>query len=425
MSSILTSANIMKMDVTLNVFTLNCWGIIGISRHRKERMEAIASHIASSDYDFVFLQEIWSQKDFQMICKKAAAVLPYSHYFHSGVLGSGVCILSKGIIVDAAQYQYSLNGYAHKILHGDWYGGKVVGLCKVLHYGLKMNLYVTHLHAEYDAFHDQYLPHRVAQAFEFSQYVRHTSETADLSIIAGDFNTEPTDLPYKVIVHNSGCIDSYMNQKNPVVENTCVRTTCGHPDNIYTSSKELNHSPAGKRIDYILYKCGSGTYVECLTCETPLDRIPETTIPYSDHEAVVAQLHIFKSVDAPPQPESFKSRLDAIDSSQLILRKSLKELQNSRLMYILLSCLLLALLMVTTLIDDIGAFGIIIIFFQFIATIVLAFCLWMALIVNKIEYSAIMSSCKAMAILTNTLLNEYNEKLSNDLITPDCPHEII
>ncbi|GFT76314.1 sphingomyelin phosphodiesterase 2 [Trichonephila clavipes] len=58
-------------------------------------MEAIASHIASSEYDFVFLQEIWSQKDFQMICKKAASVLPYSYYFHSGVLGSGVCISSK------------------------------------------------------------------------------------------------------------------------------------------------------------------------------------------------------------------------------------------------------------------------------------------------------------------------------------------
>ncbi|GFT76315.1 sphingomyelin phosphodiesterase 2 [Trichonephila clavipes] len=271
-----------------------------------------------------------------------------------------------------------------------WWGGwweRLVRVIKellkrtlVVHHGLKINLYVTHLHAEYDAFHDQYLPHRVAQAFEFSQYVRHTSETADLSIVAGDFNTEPTDLPYKIIVHNSGCVDSYTEQKNPpVVEDTCIRTTCGHPDNIYTSSKELNHSPAGKRIDYILYKCSSGTYVECLTCETPLDRIPDTTIPYSDHEAVVAQLHVFKSMDAPPQPENFKCRLDAIDKSQLILGKSAKELQNSRLMYILLSCLLLALLMVTTLIDDIGVNIAIIyralfkcIIFQIFITLVLA-----------------------------------------------------
>ncbi|GIY81830.1 putative neutral sphingomyelinase [Caerostris extrusa] len=414
------------MDLKLNIFTLNCWGIVGISRHRKERMEAIAAHIASSDYDFVFLQEIWSQNDYQMICKKAADVLPFSYYFHSGVLGSGVCILSKSIIVDVAQYQYSLNGYAHKILHGDWYGGKVVGLCKILHHGLRINLYVTHLHAEYDAFHDQYLPHRVAQAFEFSQYVRHTSETADLSIVAGDFNTESTDLPYKIIIHNAGCVDSYITAKEPpVVDNTCTRTTCGHPENIYTSNKELNHSPTGKRIDYILYKCGSGTYVECLSCETPLGKIPDTSVPYSDHEAVVTQLHVFKSVEAPQHQENPKARLEAIDSSHIILRKNLKELQNNRLMYILISCLLVALLLISTLIEDVGAFCIIIMFFQFIATIALAFCLWMALIVSKIEYSAIISACKAMTILTNSLMNEYNEKLSTEFITPATPQEII
>ncbi|KFM82038.1 Sphingomyelin phosphodiesterase 2, partial [Stegodyphus mimosarum] len=289
----------MKMDVKLKIFTLNCWGIVGISRHRKQRMEAIASHIASSNYDFVFLQEVWSEKDFQLICKKAAAVLPFSHYFYSGVLGSGVCILSKSCIVDVAQFQYALNGYAHKILHGDWYGGKVVGLCKVIHHGLKINLYVTHLHAEYDAFHDQYLPHRVAQAFEFSQFVQLTSETADLSIVAGDFNTEPTDLPYKVIIHNAGCIDTYLSQRNPDLLNcSTIKTTCGHPDNLYTSRKEINRCPTGKRIDYILYKCGTGTHAECLTCDTPLGKIPGSSIPYSDHEAVVATLHVFKSIEA-------------------------------------------------------------------------------------------------------------------------------
>lgn len=73
------------------------------------------------------------------------------------------------------------------------------------------------LHAEYDAFHDQYLPHRVAQAFEFSQFVKMTSETADLSIVAGDFNTEPTDLPYQVIIHNADCVDAYLTQKTAIL----------------------------------------------------------------------------------------------------------------------------------------------------------------------------------------------------------------
>ncbi|XP_054709244.1 putative neutral sphingomyelinase [Uloborus diversus] len=406
----------MKMDLKLDIFTLNCWGIVGISRHRKERMQAIASHIAVSNYDFVFLQEIWSQDDYQMICKKTADVLPYSFYFHSGVYGSGVCILSKSCIVDSAQCQYSLNGYAHKILHGDWYGGKVVGVCKVIHHGLKINLYVTHLHAEYDALHDQYLPHRVAQAFEFSQFVQLTSETADLSIVAGDFNTEPTDLPYRIIIHNAGLLDSYDSQKN-IDALECLKTTCGHPDNIYTSRKELCHSPKGKRIDYVLYKCGSGIHVDCLSCDTPLGKIPGTSIPYSDHEAVVAKLHVFKSLAVPAHQGNPKARLEAIDNSHTILRKNLKELQNNRLVYVLLSCLLMALLLVTSLVEDIGAFSIIILFFQFIATIALAFCLWMALIVNKIESNALTCACKSMSILINSLMNEYNVKLSSNFST--------
>lgn len=41
----------------------------------------------------------------------------------------------------------------------------------------------------------------------------------------------------------------------------------------------------------------SGTYVECLSCDTPLGKIPGESIPYSDHEAVVAKLHVFKSLE--------------------------------------------------------------------------------------------------------------------------------
>lgn len=402
------------MDLKLDILTLNCWGIVGISRHRKQRVEAIASHIAESNYDFVFLQEVWSQDDFNLICKKVADVLPYSYYFYSGVLGSGICILSKSCIVDAALCQFSLNGYAHKILHGDWYGGKGVGLCKVIHHGIKINLYVTHLHAEYDSFHDQYLPHRVAQAFEFSQFVKLTSETADLSIVAGDFNTEATDLPYQVIIHNTACVDAYLTQKSSILDSPIIRTTCGHPDNIYTSQKEISQSPAGKRIDYILYKYGSGTYVDCLSCDTPLGKIPGTSIPYSDHEAVVAKLHVFKTIEAPAPLISPKKRLEAIDRSYTILCKSIKELPSKRLMYILLSCLLMALLLVTTLIDESGPFGIIILFFQLIATLMLGFCFWMAFIVHRMEYSALFSACKSMEILTNALMNEYNVKLSSD-----------
>lgn len=141
---------------------------------------------------------------------------------------------------------------------------------------------------------------------------------------------------------------------------------------------------------------------------------------------IYEQLILINSyLPAPKQPDNPKARLEAIDGSHNILRKSLKELQNSRLIYILLSFLILALLLLTTLVDNIGALGIILLCFQFVATLVLAFCLWMGLIVNKIEYSALMSACKAMCVLTNALMNEYNETLSTGFSSPIASPEII
>lgn len=63
-------------------------------------MKAIAENLKSGKYDFVFLQEVWVESDFQLIAEKVIDVLPHSHYFHSGVIGGGICILSIAPIVD-------------------------------------------------------------------------------------------------------------------------------------------------------------------------------------------------------------------------------------------------------------------------------------------------------------------------------------
>ena len=41
-----------------------------------------------------------------------------------------------------------------------------------------------------------YVGHRVMQALEAAQWIKLTSSGADLTIYAGDFNTEPVDVPY-------------------------------------------------------------------------------------------------------------------------------------------------------------------------------------------------------------------------------------
>lgn len=45
-------------DKSLRVFTLNCWGLMFVSRHRVQRIKSIAQHIKEQDYDIVFLQEV-------------------------------------------------------------------------------------------------------------------------------------------------------------------------------------------------------------------------------------------------------------------------------------------------------------------------------------------------------------------------------
>ncbi|KPJ10699.1 Putative neutral sphingomyelinase [Papilio machaon] len=187
------------MDFTLNIFTLNCWGIPGVSKNRKERIEAIAKYLMQSSHNIVCLQEIWSEKDYLFLKDSLKEVLPYSHYFYSGVLGSGLCVFSKWLIQDVFFHQWPLNGYIHKIHHGDWFGGKGVGLCRIRYEDKLINVYCTHLHAEYHE-DDMYLAHRVLQAYSTAEFVNLTTSPADVSILAGDLNTAPGDLSFRYYI---------------------------------------------------------------------------------------------------------------------------------------------------------------------------------------------------------------------------------
>lgn len=84
-----------------------------------------------------------------------------------------------------------------------------------------VHLYTTHIHAEYDRDNDLYLSHRLVQvrpvvallvrsyvqAYELSNFVRFTSESADISLVMGDLNLEPCDLGYKMVCVNGELTD--------------------------------------------------------------------------------------------------------------------------------------------------------------------------------------------------------------------------
>uniref|UniRef100_A0A0M3ILF0 sphingomyelin phosphodiesterase n=1 Tax=Ascaris lumbricoides TaxID=6252 RepID=A0A0M3ILF0_ASCLU len=252
---------------------------------------------------------IWSVRDFDRINSAIKDVYPYSYYFH----------------------------------RGDWFGGKVVGMVQLEIGTYRINFYATHLHAEYDRENDLYLPHRLSQAFELSQFVKHTSHAADLTILTGDFNLEPDDLGYRLIVDNANLIDAWLARPNKSGCETGM--TCDRPDNCYTARNLKQPNPAGKRLDYIMYKCGkcklfvihsfrvvvsirgmSGvaleagcddeamkkgrggrvgveveTDVDLVMCENRLGRIPgDKQINYSDHLGVYADFVVSKQHEKVP-----------------------------------------------------------------------------------------------------------------------------
>uniref|UniRef100_A0A914CZA4 sphingomyelin phosphodiesterase n=1 Tax=Acrobeloides nanus TaxID=290746 RepID=A0A914CZA4_9BILA len=282
------------MSFFVNLVTLNCWAIAQPwpfgSKDRKERLKRLVDALEESDYDIVTLQEIWSEKDFDKISTNLAHVYPYSHYFHSGFTGSGTCILSKYMIVSTLVHRYSLNGFAHHIHRGDWFGGKVVGLAELNVKGLRVAIYTTHLHAEYNRDNDLYLPHRISQAFELAQFLDHTSRSSDFVILTGDFNIEPEDLGYHIIAKIANLEDAWLKRPSTHGSND-NGMTCDRPDNCYTNKHQLKRWPEGKRIDYIMYQSGKKhiELVECLTC---LDKIPGSKLNYSDHIGLHAKFKI-------------------------------------------------------------------------------------------------------------------------------------
>ncbi|ESO08975.1 hypothetical protein HELRODRAFT_143940, partial [Helobdella robusta] len=188
--------------VKLKVLTLNCWFVLGVfvplaCKDRLERMKEIGRELSVGNYDIVFLQEVWLKSDYQLLCQYILPAMPYTHYYYSGIIGSGLCLFSKFKIIETSQFRslFSLNGYAHRLMCGDWMADKSVGFAKILLEpgSIKLNAYTTHLHAQYseDNTYHAYEEHRCLQSFELAKFLRDTSCSCDCVVVGGDFNITP------------------------------------------------------------------------------------------------------------------------------------------------------------------------------------------------------------------------------------------
>ncbi|XP_015185869.1 PREDICTED: putative neutral sphingomyelinase isoform X1 [Polistes dominula] len=392
----------MSREITINVLSLNCWGIPYVSKNRKARMEAIAEKLSTGEYDIISLQEVWSVNDFKMIRSKVKEQLPYSHYFHSGVLGSGICIFSKYCIEDVMFHRWPLNGYFHKIHHGDWFGGKGVGLCKIKVEDMSVNVYAAHLHAEYNKVHDEYKSHRVLQAFDTAQFIRMTSGGSDVVILGGDLNAEPQDLAYRIICGVAGLMDACSSNFGNVGTDECA-------NNSYTSARVARKCPEGKRIDHILYFGSSNVQISAINYQQPLPkRVPNTNFSYSDHEAIMASLKLTNGVHEKNNIDVRETLKEAIG----ICESAISSLRSQYFWYLLAVCILIVPVIWSMGLDytttSIGI-SIALNIGRLFLTALLCYALFMSVIWNNTENKALEAGCLAMEIhliqLTNKLSN--------------------
>lgn len=117
----------------INVITLNCWGLKYLAKFRRERLAEIGKRIAAADPipQIVGLQECWTQEDYQSIRQSTKHILPFGKFYHSGIFGGGLAILSKWPIEQSSMWRYPLNGRPTAFFRGDWFVGKGVACARI------------------------------------------------------------------------------------------------------------------------------------------------------------------------------------------------------------------------------------------------------------------------------------------------------
>ncbi|KAF9913417.1 phospholipase C type enzyme [Lobosporangium transversale] len=263
----------MATETQLSVLTLNCWGLKFIAKDRQDRLTAIGRYLAdpARSYDIVGLQEVWVYDDYLRIKDLVRDTFPYTKHWYSGVLGSGLVILSRFPIVNTTMRRFALNGDPFKFYHGDWFVGKCFVSAIVMHPTCgEIEVFNTHLHAGYDKVGtpDSYLGCRVGEAWEMGSVVKAATTQGRHVISLGDYNSAPNSLVVQLLTKRGGLTDSWNKihpePRNPIPKGltpeegvSIMGVTCDTPLNTWSKHTWLNYltnDPIGERLDYIFYK---------------------------------------------------------------------------------------------------------------------------------------------------------------------------
>eukprot|EP00158_Paraphelidium_tribonemae_P003872 Partr_v1_DN26433_c0_g1_i2_m23900 putative Sphingomyelin phosphodiesterase 2, neutral membrane (Neutral sphingomyelinase) len=325
---IITLINQLNSSMELRTLSLNIWGVPLVAKNRKQRIEAIAEYLQQSQLDIIGMQEIWIKEDYLHFTSALVQRFPYTYYFRSGVIGSGLAVFSRFPIVEVSMKRYSLNGRPQRIQHGDWLGGKSVGLSRIrLPTGQLVDFYNTHLHARYvvdqmDSGKDEYLAHRLAQVWELGQFVRHTRR--NLVVVVGDLNFSDDNVGYQLLTLDDrfggvAMVDCFVSTTADPVKlermeaelkaagvevgsaqwvDALEGITSQAPSNSY--SPPSGRSDFTERIDYTFFYPCAGFELICARCAL-LKRVPGAKFSYSDHYGILSLFQVADTAVGSPE----------------------------------------------------------------------------------------------------------------------------
>lgn len=359
-------------DTHLRVLTLNCWGA-PIAQYRTVRMKAIGMHLGSNSnsYDIVCLQEIWREKDWHLLrnamLEEEANELKFSHRFLSGMMGSGLVILSRYPIIEFSFQCYNATGKFYKFWHGDSYGGKGIAHCVISSpFGL-IDVYCTHTHANYQEHshpREEYHGVRIAQVLQLAKYVKNSTRS-NLAILMGDFNARPESPEICLLQKLGNLKDAHVEINGPEGGFTCVKENIFNRTGLLTSL--LFPEPDSIypcRLDYIFYlvqpsrnpksEISSAQVKECQISFVEPDIIIQgrvnSNIPYSDHYGVEAVLSLSKNSSSDGKNERLSPAIlgkeseiirNALSEALKILDRSVKDGEHLHRRYSLLKWIIL------------------------------------------------------------------------------------
>lgn len=119
----------------IRIISLNCWGLKFLAKFRHERLSEIGHQLAAASPppDIIGLQECWTKQDYESIrdTLREKSGLQYSKFYHSGIFGGGLVIISRWPIEETSMVRYPLNGRPTAFFRGDWFVGKGVACARI------------------------------------------------------------------------------------------------------------------------------------------------------------------------------------------------------------------------------------------------------------------------------------------------------